>query len=317
MYFIKKPWFKFGSIFLSTYPYRINNFLKTNSFDIINAHTLDFASVHKQYKKKLIFTPHGFNWIEQKYIHPLKKPFWNLFYVRRFFSILRHVQYLISINPCSTEEFEQFTNATIFDIPNPVSDSFFDISQKPSVNSFLWMGVISKMKNLYTLLKALVIIKEKKKDFTLYVAGKIDDIEYYRQLTLFIAQKGLQDHVVFLGVINNHRKIEYFSKMSFFILTSFNEHAPMVISESFAASRPVIASNVGGIPYMIEENKTGFLVDPNNEQQIADKILFLLENTSIAEKMGFNARQVALKQNVLSLVIERYRRAYSYVYENL
>ena len=61
--------------------------------------------------------------------------------------------------------------------------------------------------------------------------------------------------------------------MNFLISTSLNEHAPVVISESFAAGKPVIASNVCGVPYMVDDGKNGLLINPKNEKDISDKII--------------------------------------------
>ena len=56
--------------------------------------------------------------------------------------------------------------------------------------------------------------------------------------------------------------------------------------------KPIVASNVGGIPEMIYDGKTGFLVDEGNSEQWLDKISFLLKNENTAKAMGKAARQL-------------------------
>ncbi|WP_255346945.1 glycosyltransferase [Thermococcus sp. PK] len=67
----------------------------------------------------------------------------------------------------------------------------------------------------------------------------------------------------------------------------------MVIAEAMATGTPVIASRVGGIPYMIEDSETGFSVDPNNPKEIAEKLLTLLSDKHLRSKMGREGKKVA------------------------
>lgn len=67
----------------------------------------------------------------------------------------------------------------------------------------------------------------------------------------------------------------------------------MVVSESMATGTPVIASNIAGIPYMINDGRTGFTVDPDAIPQIVDKITLLLEDKKLNDNMGKTAKKEA------------------------
>jgi len=67
----------------------------------------------------------------------------------------------------------------------------------------------------------------------------------------------------------------------------------MAVAEAMAAGTPVIASKVGGIPYMIEDGETGFLVDPNNPKDIAEKLVTLLSDKHLRSKMGKEGKKLA------------------------
>lgn len=311
--YIKQPRMKVGSVFVSQYPFRIKRFLKQNEFDVLNAHEIDFAYYGLEMKHKLLFTLHGFNWEEKKYMAKHKQPFYDFFYVKRLYNTLKKLKYVVSINPYGKELFEHKTNATIFDICNPIPDELFTIANGQQEKRMLCIGNISRMKNLLSLIKAITLVKREIKDVKLVIAGKIEDKEYFNQITAYIDKYNLKRNVEYLGIIAGKQKLEELSKMNFLISTSLNEHAPMVISEAFAAGRPVIASNVGGIPYMVDDGKNGFLIDPTNEQDIADRILHLLENPEQAKAMGSIGKKHAKKHHSLKTVVQRYKSAYDEV----
>ena len=70
----------------------------------------------------------------------------------------------------------------------------------------------------------------------------------------------------------------------------------MAIAEAMAAGVPVIASNRCGMPYMIIDGETGFLIDPEMYEQIADRLAQLLDSNDLCHQMGDAARQVALER---------------------
>jgi len=67
----------------------------------------------------------------------------------------------------------------------------------------------------------------------------------------------------------------------------------MVIAEAMTTGTPVIASRVGGFLNMIEDGKTGFLVDPNNPKDIAEKLLTLVSDKHLRSKMGKEGKKLA------------------------
>lgn len=67
----------------------------------------------------------------------------------------------------------------------------------------------------------------------------------------------------------------------------------MVIAEAMAAGVPVVASRVGGIPWMVEDGKTGYLFDPHRLDEMVDRLERLLMDGNWCRQMGQNARQVA------------------------
>ncbi len=87
--------------------------------------------------------------------------------------------------------------------------------------------------------------------------------------------------------------LRLYADASVMVITSYQETAPLVISEAMATGTPVIASRISGIPYMVSEGKSGFLIDPHNPVEIADKIKKVLDDSSLRKKFSGESRQIA------------------------
>jgi len=87
-------------------------------------------------------------------------------------------------------------------------------------------------------------------------------------------------------------------------LTSYHENAPMNISESFTVGVPVITSNVGGIPYMVTPGKDGFIISPDNPEDIAENLRVLIEDDKL-RKIGKNAKNEAERRWKSEIVLRK------------
>ena len=99
---------------------------------------------------------------------------------------------------------------------------------------------------------------------------------------------GLETRVIFLPVVN--RTADILPLLDIFVLPSLQEGLGLSAMEAQAAGLPVIASRVGGLPSLIEDGRTGRLVEPRNSGQLAEAIIELLKNPEEAEAMGRRAR---------------------------
>jgi glycosyltransferase involved in cell wall biosynthesis len=84
----------------------------------------------------------------------------------------------------------------------------------------------------------------------------------------------------------------YYSSSDVVVLPSLLENFPIVALEALSSGKPVIASNVGGIPEVVKNNENGILVDPANVDQMIDALLCLLENSSMRNSMGNMGRKL-------------------------
>jgi glycosyltransferase involved in cell wall biosynthesis len=101
-----------------------------------------------------------------------------------------------------------------------------------------------------------------------------------------VLASGLNDNVSFLGYLTGEAKFSHIKAAMFLIVPSLWESLPIVVLEGMACSKAIVASNVGGIPYLIENRINGYLVEPGDVQDLAQKIILLLENDEVLVSMG-------------------------------
>ena len=95
-------------------------------------------------------------------------------------------------------------------------------------------------------------------------------------------------------------------------LVSVQENAPLAIGEEMAAGVPILASNIGGIPWMVDEGVTGCLVDPNAEESIVCGMQKMLANNGIG-KMGLAAKSWAEKYFHIGIVAKQTLEVYKQI----
>jgi glycosyltransferase involved in cell wall biosynthesis len=95
-----------------------------------------------------------------------------------------------------------------------------------------------------------------------------------------------------------------------FAFSTFYENLPFAVLEALSSGLPVVTTNVGGIPEMIEDGKNGFLVQPFNAKQLADRILYYLEHPAAASEMAFLARKTIEERFDWRLIVKKVLRVY-------
>ena len=129
------------------------------------------------------------------------------------------------------------------------------------------------------------------------VLEKMPDVNFYwvgdgplRERILSELDK--YDNFHWLGKLQYPDKIrEYLSEIDIYALITGMDLAPLSLKEAQLMKKPVVATKVGGVPEMMMDEKTGFLVEQGNHQQLTAKLSLLLENKELATKMGNEGRK--------------------------
>jgi glycosyltransferase involved in cell wall biosynthesis len=124
---------------------------------------------------------------------------------------------------------------------------------------------------------------------------------------------GVKDNIIFTGYYPDKKLPKLYQAADVFAFSTFYEHHPFAVLEALSAGLPVVTTWVGGIPETIDSGKNGFLVEPFNHAQFADKILCLLEHPAEAAEMGRLARKTVLERFDWRIVVKDAIKVYDEV----
>jgi glycosyltransferase involved in cell wall biosynthesis len=159
-----------------------------------------------------------------------------------------------------------------------------------------------------TLIDAASVVRKKFHDIVFLVTGNGPLVT---SLKTMVSNYKLHDNIIFTGGRDDIP--ELLSLTDIFCLPSQWEGCPLVIAEAMACGVPVVASNVDGIPEMIEDGKTGYLIPAGESKMLAEKLIFLLENNEIICRMSEAATKKAKKTFSLDVMFKKTINIYNQV----
>jgi glycosyltransferase involved in cell wall biosynthesis len=193
-------------------------------------------------------------------------------------------------------------------VPNAVHPSFFRVGRSPvTPPRVLCVANVHPWKNQLGLIKALEPLRASF-DFELVFSGAGHDSDpYYRRLSEVVAAR---PWCRYLGPLNREDLQAQMSQACLGVLPSFEDNCPMVVLEAAAAGLPFAASNIGGIPDLIEKDRTGCLFDPEDPSDVAQVVGKLLRNRTHAEALAESARALCRERNSCETVARRHMDIY-------
>jgi glycosyltransferase involved in cell wall biosynthesis len=277
--------------------------------DVVHAHDSYGLSLAGKIDVPNIMTIHGFihedTKLSTKSYSSIRSIIWR-YYETHAWSVHKHI---ISISPYVRERVSRVSNTTIYDIDNPISDIFFNIRRKVTKSIFS-AAIICPRKNTLILVEAANLLAKRGVEFSMVLAGKIVDKGYGEKVKQKIQEYNLQEKVILIGSVPRERIIEELSKASVFALISYEENSPMCIEEAMAAGVPVVTSNRCGMPYMVRNHESGYLVDPDNADEVAKRLSLLLNDVERNKSMGEEANRVAKRRFHSEIVAKQTLQVY-------
>ncbi|QCR15188.1 glycosyltransferase family 4 protein [Methanosarcina mazei] len=176
-------------------------------------------------------------------------------------------------------------------IPNGITIDEYEFEGKDLIHpSLLYIGRLVKIKGIDILIRALPIIKMSYPDIKLFIAGSGGQ---FNKINSIVKKMNLTENVVFLGNVFGLEKRHLIASTDILILPSRYEAFGIVLLEAMAFSKPVVASNVGGIPYIISNEETGLLFEVENVTELAEKVIKLLNDEHLRLKIGKAGKEKA------------------------
>jgi len=173
-----------------------------------------------------------------------------------------------------------------------VPDINFDLERYKANESTLRIGMIADYNNPYKGVKEAIqsinILKGEGYNVNLYIVGSGSLLEYYQQLA---TELEVGENTIFKGRLKaNHEILEWLASLDLYIQPSYTEGLPRALVEAMSVGLPAIATNVGGIPELIDEK---YLVPPYDAKLLAVKMSYLLDSEILRVEAGIRNHQVA------------------------
>lgn len=202
--------------------------------------------------------------------------------------------------------------------PHSPEDAKLRIGVKPCNNMILFVGRIEPLKGIETLLRAMALLANEcplwvKQLCVAIIGGDPDTTDAKRdemeRLKAIRAELGITDLVTFLGARDQDRLHHYYSSAEMVIMPSHYESFGMVALEAMACGTPVIASEVGGLAYLIRDGETGFHVPDGDPEALACAIARLAQDPALRERLGRQAHEYAQEyswQRIANRIVSLY-----------
>ncbi len=302
---------------------RIYNFLKSTEFDVIvTADSGDLlilgVLLSKLFDKKLIALAHGLDFLIKSY-----------FSLKYFY--FKNTDMFILSNKWLKNVFQKIYNISDGKIVIINRGMFFDsynieISKETLRKKYdipndqfvlLSVGRHTERKNFQLVIKAIKKIKEMEPNVNIkyYIMGKGD---YTLELKLLVRSLSLSDDVKFLGILENNVRNEFYKLSDLFLMPSISkkndiEGFGIVFLEANYYKVPVIGSASGGIVEAITNGENGFLIRPNNLNDLTNKILTLYHNKDLCVRMGNTGYKRVIENHDWNKIGEQYEKTFKKV----
>jgi len=178
-------------------------------------------------------------------------------------------------------------------IPNNIDLSMYENKLRENISpSLLYVRSFSSVYNPQMAIKAFVMLKEKYPKATMCMVGPDKDgtLQTCKELT---SELGISEAVTFPGKLEKKDWLALSSKYDIFVNPTNFDNQPVSIIEAMALGFPIVSTNVGGLPFLIEDEVDGLLVDKDDSVAMFEKVQRLLQDKEYAKKLSLNARKKA------------------------
>lgn len=182
-------------------------------------------------------------------------------------------------------------------IPQGINDDFFQLKRSAHPGQLLSVGSLSKRKGHLLLIEAMAKVVKENPTVKLNILGALSDTDYYIQMQNSIKEKGLENHITIYPNIGYDEMLKFYTHAELFVLHTEEESQGIVFSEAMAVGLSIVATNVGGVPWVVSDGKNGFLSEFGNVDLFAEHIIELLKDAVLQKEFELNNKKQSLKFN--------------------
>ncbi|MGH8546816.1 MAG: glycosyltransferase family 4 protein [Gammaproteobacteria bacterium] len=228
---------------------------------------------------------------------------------------LGHADLLRAISTSTRKQLERWVpEKSITQFPTWTDiDAFLQAGAGPerrSSQDIVYVGVLIPRKGVHHLIAAFGDVASDFPGARLVIVGSEDNKSYASGLKRQAKALGLEGRVLFMDTMAQAKLAVRMGKSRVCVLPSASEALGRVVIEAMATYTPVIGSNVGGIPDMVKDGESGFLVPPGDETVLAEKIRWILNHPEEAKAMGCKGRAFAEQFFSTEAYVSGYRRIF-------
>ena len=177
----------------------------------------------------------------------------------------------------------------------------------------LYLGRIDEIKGVDLLVRAYAnLVRNMRYENTILVIAGPDEV-FLNKIKSLAISLDILNSILFTGPLYGEDKLRAYVDSDIYVLPSKYETFPMSLLEAYACAKPVICSKVGGLKDLVINGVTGFLVEPTNTKELAEKMLYLLDNNDKAKEMGVKARRLVEEKFSIDKVVSRLEILYEEV----
>jgi glycosyltransferase involved in cell wall biosynthesis len=284
--------------------------------DIVHAHGTDArAAAALQTSFAVVVTVHGILYREMVAGRDLRAALRRHVMTALERRVLGQAGDIITIARYVQDAVEPYTSARFHRIANPVHSRFFDQETSDDGTSVLSVATVQPRKGQLVLVDAFARIHDRFPEARLRLIGKPVDRQYAAAVRDRIEQHDLADSVELAGFKSDEELEHAFRTCTAFILGSREESSPVSIAEAMTLGKPVIATRVGGVPDLVDDGKTGYVVDYGDVAGTAWALERILGDAEHRRSFGQAARVRAERDFHPAAIARRTRDVYEKILE--
>jgi glycosyltransferase involved in cell wall biosynthesis len=220
--------------------------------------------------------------------------------------ILRDADAIIALTEDMRIKLKEISSREIFVVPNGIdldqfNNMFSNVLKEEDFKKIICVGRFHPIKGHQYLIKAMKRVHDEIADAVLILIGDGEERERLEALSIKL---DIQKSVQFTGEVPHEQIHSHMHQADIFVLPSISEGFPSVILEAMACGLPIVASRVGGIPDIITNDTNGYLVEVKDSNDLANKMIILLQDDVLRKKISDNNRLLVKKYSWENVIFE-------------